>query len=324
MPNFSLYLLTKEGFGQTSYIFTEEFKRKAGYFFTENYKTSYLLTEEFKRRAAYFFTPSYKTSYIFTEEFKRKAVYFLTSSFITRYFLTEELGIPDFDNICHYPKELDILRQKASLLIWDEVKDIFHDSLAKEGWGKPDTGGYYAAGNVRVLLDYLSSIWMERDNDSKSGLVRTSDFYYNKYNINDIIVNFRNCDINIKPIVALFDLNSYTVQDDSWPNYFVINNILNPPTEEGMPTLKQYTDIFTLDGDVMPESGQSKYPINNAQVNFPLTKQLKYLTNFSINGSDYIGYVDYNYTTVTYDPPQLNGYTITSSDTVTITYWYEE
>lgn len=324
MGNFSLYLLTTSKFGKTCYFVVEDFKKNASYFFTQNHKGTYVVTEDFKKKAAYFFTTSFRASYVITEDFKKKAAYFLTSAFISRYFLTEDLEIGGFDNICHYPKELDILRQKASLLIWDEVKDILHDSLAKEGWGKPDTGGYYAAGNVRVLLDYLSSIWMERDNDSKSGLVRTSDFYYNKYNINDIIVNFRNCDINIKPIVALFDLNSYTVQDDSWPNYFVINNILNPPTEEGMPTLKQYTDIFTLDGDVMPESGQSKYRINNAQVNFPLTKQLKYLTNFSINGSDYIGYVDYNYTTVTYSPSIVNGYTITNSDTVTITYWYEE
>ena len=90
-----------------------------------------------------------------------------------------------------------------------------------------------------------------------------------------------------------------------------------------MPTLKQYTDIFTLES-ITAESNQSKYNISNAQTNFPLTKTLKYLTSFVINGSDYIGYVDYNYTAVTYSPSVLNGYTITNNDTVTITYWYEE
>ena len=69
------------------------------------------------------------------------------------------------------------------------------------------TKGYFSAGNLRLFLDYLSAIWLERKNDSASGLVRTSDYYYTKYQINDIIVNFRKCDINVKPVVALFDLN---------------------------------------------------------------------------------------------------------------------
>ena len=271
----------------------------------------------------YFVTPIEKARYFSIIPFVTTSRYFVTPIQKARYFNTIPFDTFDLDNICYYPKELDIIRQKATLLIWDEIKKKLYSSLKYEQWGKVDTKGYFSAGNVRLLLDYLSSIWLERDNDSKSGLVRTSDYYYTKYNINDIIVNFRKCDVNIKPIVALFDLNSYSVQDDGWPNYFVINNILNPPTEEGMPTLKQYTDIFTLESMVL-DSNQSKYPLTNAQVNFPLTKTLKYLTSFSINGSDYIGYVDYNYTTVTYSPSVLNGYTISSSDTVTITYWYEE
>jgi hypothetical protein len=323
MGNFSLYLLTNGKFGKTSYFFTEDFKKQTGYFFTENHKASYFLTEDFKKKAAYFFTQNHKASYIITEDFKKKAAYFLTSSFITKYFFTEELQTDEFTNVCHYPKELDRIRQKAVLLIWKEVKNKLKNTLSAESWGKIETSGYFASGSLRLLLDYLSSIWLERDNDSKSGLVRTSDFYYKKYNINDIIVNFRECDINIKPIVALFDLNSYSVQDDGWPNYFLINNIINPPTEEGMATLKQYTDIFTLES-INLDLNQSKYPLSNAQTNFPLTKTLKYLTSFVINGSDYIGYVDYNYTAVSYSPSVLNGYTITNSDTVTITYWYEE
>jgi hypothetical protein len=323
MGNFSLYLLTNGNFGKTSYFITEDFKKQAGYFFTENHKTLYFLTEDFKKKAAYFFTENHKASYIITEDFKKKAAYFLTTAFVSKYFLTEELEIGDFDNICHYPKQLDVIRQKAVLLIWKEVKNKLKNTLSAESWGKIETRGYFASGSLRLLLDYLSSIWLERDNDSKSGLVRTSDFYYKKYSINEVVVNFRECDINIKPIVALFDLNSYSVQDDGWPNYFVINNIINPPTEEGMATLKQHTDIFTLES-INLDLNQSKYTIANAQTNFPLTKTLKYLSSFSINGSDYIGYVDYNYTTVIYSPSVLNGYTITSNDTVTITYWYEE
>ena len=322
MPNLSsFYLLTSRSFN--FYLKTQDFKRKHAYIFTNNLKGYYFLTEEFKKKAAYFFTNSYKSSYIITQDFKKKAAYFLTSSFISKYIFTEEPDTEAYPNICHYPSELDIIRQNAVLLIWKEVKNKLYTSLNAEAWGKINTCGYNASGSLRLLLDYLSSIWMERDIDSKSGLVRTSDYYYTKYQINDIIVNFRKCDINIKPIVALFDLNSYSVQDDGWPNYFVINNIINPPTEEGVKTLKQYTDIFTLES-ISLDSNQSKYTISNAQTNFPLTKTLKYLTNFNINGSDYIGYVDYNYTTVTYSPSVLNGYTISSSDTVTITYWYEE
>jgi hypothetical protein len=306
-----------------TYFVTETPKNVKVYLTTVKSKKLYLSTEDFKPTKIYVSTPSFKKVYLTSEEPKKAKVYLVTPGFKKVYLVTEELDISEYDNICYYPKELDRIRQKATLLLWDEVKKKLYSSLDYESWGKVNTKGYFSAGNLRLLLDYLSSIWLERDNDSKSGLVRTSDFYYTKYNINDIIVNFRKCDINIKPIVALFNLNSYSVQDDGWPNYFVINNILNPPTEQDMPTLKQYTDIFTLESIVL-DSNQSKYSIINAQTNFPLTKQLKYLTNFSINGSDYIGYVDYNYTSVTYDAPQLNGYTITSSDTVTITYWYEE
>lgn len=294
------------------------------YLVTPITRAKYFNIEAFHPTSRYFVTPIEKARYFTTIPFVTTSRYFVTQIQRARYFNTLPFDTVDFNNICHYPKELDIIRHNATLLLWDEAKKKLYSSLDYESWGKVNTRGYFSAGNLRLLLDYLSSIWLERDNDSKSGLTRTSDFYYTKYNINDIIVNFRKCDINIKPIVALFDLNSYSVQDDGWPNYFVINNILNPPTEQDMPTLKQYTDIFSLDPDVIPDSNQSKYGINNAQVNFPLTKQLKYLTGFTINGSDYIGYVDYNYTSITYDAPQLNGYTITNNDTVTITYWYEE
>jgi len=321
MPSLSsFYLLTSKSFN--FYLKTKELGRRHAYIFTKNFKGYYLLTQEFKKRAAYFFTNSYKSSYVITQDFKKKAAYFLTSALISKYIFTEDIDTESYPNICYYPSELEVIRQKALLLIWKEVKDKLYSSLNAEAWGKINTCGYNASGSLRLLLDYLSSIWLERDNDSKSGLVRTSDYYYTKYQINDIIVNFRKCDINIKPIVALFNLNSYSVQDDGWPNYFIINNILNPP-DEGDTTLKQWTDIFTLESITL-DSNQSKYGLSNAQTNFPLTKTLKYLTNFSINGSDYIGYVDYNYTSVTYSPSVVNGYTITNSDTVTITYWYEE
>jgi hypothetical protein len=294
------------------------------YLVTDGAKKLYITSKEFEPVRVYFSTPSSVKVYFNTANPPNPGAYVVTVNSNKVYFNTEPLDASSYPNICYYPKKLDIIRQKATLLIWDIIKKKLYSSLTYEGWGKINTRGYFSAGNVRLLLDYLSSIWLERDNDSRSGLVRTSDYYYTKYNINDIIVNFRNCDINIKPIVALFDLNSYSVIDGNWPNYFIINNILNPPTEEALKTLKQYTDIFTLDALVTANSGQSKYTIAGAQTNFPLTKTLKYITSFVINGSDYIGYIDYNYTTVTYSPSVLNGYTITSSDTVTITYWYEE
>lgn len=308
----------------TRYLVTEKSEPTKVYLTTSWGKKVYITTKELRATKVYLTTTGFKKVYLISEPLVPFKVYVVTPPLKKIYVVTEPLDTGSYPNICYYPKKLDIIRQKATLLIWDVIRKKLYSSLTYESWGKKNTCGYFSAGNVRLLLDYLSSIWLERDNDSRSGLVRTSDYYYTKYKINDIIVNFRNCDINIKPIVALFDLNSYSVIDGNWPNYFIINNILNPPTEEALKTLKQYTDIFTLDGDIVADSGQSKYTLSNAQTNFPLTKTLKYLTNFSINGSDYIGYVDYNYTTVTYSPSVLNGYTITSSDTVTITYWYEE
>jgi hypothetical protein len=315
-----LYLITTGNV--SNYFVTEPASNFPNYFVTSGVKSTYFVSES-PVNSRYFVTSGVYSNYFITKEKLLNSRYFVSTADVTRYFTTELRDIDAYPNICYYPKELDIIRQKATLLIWDTIRKKLYSSLNYESWGKKNTCGYFSAGNVRLLLDYLSSIWLERDNDSRSGLVRTSDYYYTKYKINDIIVNFRNCDINIKPIVALFDLNSYSVIDGNWPNYFIINNILNPPTEEALKTLKQYTDIFTLDGDIVADSGQSKYNLSNAQTNFPLTKTLKYITSFVINGSDYIGYVDYNYTSVTYSPPVI-GYTITSSDTVTITYWYEE
>lgn len=322
MPNFSLYLLTKEGFGQTSYIFTEEFKRKTGYFFTDSYKTSYLLTEEFKRRAAYFFTPSYKTSYIFTDEFKRKAVYFLTSSYISRYLFTEELDIKDFELDCIYPSEVEEIRFKAVKLYHSLIEDSLKGSIANEKYGKVSMEGYNMTGMVRILIDYLSSIWLERDADSKSGLVRTTDYYYTKYNVYDVIKNFRECGLNIKPIVALFELNSYSVQDDEWPNYFMMNAIINPPVQS-QKKMKQWTDIFTLQS-MTADKNQAIKPLAANQTSFIPTKNIKYFSAFTINGVDYTGYTDYNANSITYSPSIAFGYNIVSSDTVILTYWYEE
>lgn len=305
-------------------FYVEDFQSFKGYFYTKKTNSSYFTTKDFQSKKAYLLTENPKVAYFFTKDYTTYKAYFTTNASNKAFVYTEPLDTEEFPNICRYPKELDIIRNKAILLIWKELKGKLYSSLDKESWGKVDVCGYYSAGHLRLLLDYLSSIWLERDNDSKSGLVRTADYYYTKYGIADIIASFRKCDINIRDIVALFNLNSYTVIDGDWPNYFIINNLINPPTEEETLTLKQYTDIFTLDGSVLPDSNQSKYPLTNSQTHFSLTKEMKYLASFLINGSDYIGYVDYNKTSVTYSPSVLNGYTITNSDTVTITYWYEE
>lgn len=305
-------------------FYVEDFQSFKRYFYVKSSNSNYFTTKDFEIKKAYLTTKNPNQFYFFSKDYQTFKKYFITKRSNKAFVYTEPLDTAEFPNICHYPKELDIIRNKAILLIWKELKDKLYLSLDNESWGKVNTCGYNSAGSLRLLLDYLSSIWLERDNDSRSGLVRTSDYYYTKYSISEIITAFRKCDINIRDIVSLFNLNSYTVIDGDWPNYFIINNLINPPTEEQALTLKQYTDIFTLDGSVLPDSNQSKYPITNSQVHFPLTKEMRYLSSFLINGSDYIGYVDYNKTSITYSPSVLNGYTITSSDTVTITYWYEE
>lgn len=325
MASFSLYLLTNEKFGKSSYFFTEDFKVNARYFFANNYKVSYFLTEDIKKKGAYFFTLNYKTSYIFTEEFKKKAAYFLTSSLFTRYFFTEILDIDDYtleNNPCIYPSKVEEIRFKAITLYHSIIEDILKDSINKEKYGKVSISGHNRTGMMRILIDYLTSIWIERDNDSKSGLVRTSDYYYTKYNIYDVIKNFRECDLNIKPIVALFDLNSYSVQDPEWPNYFMMNAVVNPP-EQAEKQMKQWTDIFTLQ-DVTPDKNQAKLQLVAGQSVFAPSKNIKYFSAFTINGVDYTGYTDYNVNSVTYSPSQAFGYNIESNDTVILTYWYEE
>lgn len=326
MGNFSLFFLTSGKFGKTSYFFTEEFKKKSVYFFTQNFKNAYFLTEDFQKKSAYFFTPNYKNAYIFTEDFKKKAAYFLTSGFVSKYFYTEELDINDFtleDNPCIYPSEIEEIRFKAIELYYSAIEDLLKDSIAKEKYGKVCVSGHNKTGMMRILIDYLSSIWIERDIDSNSGLIRTSDYYYTKYNIYDIIKNFRECGLNIKPIVALFELNSYSIEDPEWPNYFMMNAIINPPVQS-QKKMKQWTDIFTLQS-MTADKNQSIIPlITPNQTTFIPTKTIKYFSAFTINGVDYTGYTDYNANSITYSPSIAFGYNIASSDTVILTYWYEE
>lgn len=306
------------------YLVSEEPKPVKVYFSTGSSKKIHFISEEFKPAKVYFTTPFSKKVYLTSEPFVNKKIYLCTPSSKKFYFTSEELDPTPYPNNCKYPKELDLIRQKASVLIWEIVKTCLYTSTYEESYGKESLKGYNKAGMLRLLLDYFSSVWMEKYNDSLSGLARPSNYYYTTYSIKEIIETLKKCDLNVKDVVALFNLNSYTVIDGDWPNYFIINNLINPPTEEETLTLKQYTDIFTLDGSVLPDSNQSKYPLTNSQTHFSLTKEMKYLASFLINGSDYIGYVDYNKTSVTYSPSVLNGYTITNSDTVTITYWYEE
>ena len=322
MGNFSLYLLTNGNFGKSSYFIVEDFKKIAGYFFTENSKTSYFLTEDFKKKASYFFTPNYKTSYIFTEEFKKKAAYFLTSAFVSKYLFTEELDIKDFELDCNYPSEVEEIRFKAVTLYYSLIEEYLKTSISNEKYGKVSMGGYNRTGMVRILIDYLTSIWLEKDTDSKSGLVRTTDYYYTKYSVYEVIKNFRECGLNIKPIVALFNLNSYSVQDPEWPNYFMMNAIINPP-EETQKQMKQWTDIFTLQS-ITADKNQAKWPLTAGQSVFIPSKNIKYFSAFTINGVDYTGYTDYNANSVTYSPSITFGYNIESNDTVILTYWYEE
>jgi hypothetical protein len=318
---FPLYLLTESSY--SIYLLTQELQKKAAYFFTPEYKSRYIFSEDLKYIGKYLFTPHFNSNYIFTEELKFFSKYFFTPDFNSSYFFTEELDANPEDNSCLYPKELDRIRNKAILLYFDEVIASLKNSIFKEGYGKISEGGYNRTGMLRILLDYLSSIWLEKDTDSRSGLARVSDYYYTKYSINDIIVNFRECGINIKSIVALFNLNSYSIIDSDWNNYYLINNIINPPTEEVVKTLKQFTDIFTTEF-ISLDPNQQQYTIVDGQNIFPVTKGIKYLTSFSINGNDYTAFTDYNMSSVTYSQSTLFGYIVSSSDTVTITYWYEE
>lgn len=322
MASFSFYLLTEK---QTNfYLLTEDFGKKHAYFFTNLFRSSYFVSEEFKKKAAYLFTNSFRGTYVITEDFKKRAAYFLVSNYIGSYIITEELpAINDYPQVCDYPSILEVIRDKAAVLYNAEIDALLKRSISDESWGKVSMGGYNKTGMMRILIDYLSSIWLEKDVDSKSGLSRTFDYYYNKYLINDIIANFRECNLNIKPIVALFNLNSYTVIDNQWPNYFMQTAVINPP-QPGSGQMKQYKDIYTTQGGIDVDNYQSIYTLVDSQTNFTPTKNIKYFSSFTVNGVDYSGYIDYNSNSVTYSPSILFGYTIQRSDIVTITYWYEE
>jgi hypothetical protein len=286
-------------------------------------KGIYFSTTEHKPAKVYFSTAGVKKAYITIEEPVNTRVYIITPGFKRIFVTSEDLDlIPPYLNICRYPKELELIRQKAILLIWNDIKNCFRSSIYEESYGKESLQGYNKAGILRLLLDYLSSIWIEKNGDSKSGLVRTSDFYYNKYNINNIINALKKCQLNVKPIVALFDLNSYTIIDDQWPNYFMMDKVIHPPDEKKT-EMRQWTDIYTLQ-PVTPDRNQAIKSLSASQTSFLPTKTIRYFSAFTINGVDYTGYTDYNANSVTYSPSQLFGYNIENNDTVIIKYWYEE
>lgn len=294
------------------------------YLITPKSYNLYLKTEDFKKIHAYFFTFKYKEGYIITEDFKKKAAYVLTSSLLSKYLFTEDYDkIDPLEQTCRYPTQLDYIRDLAVKLYHKEIEELLKSSIYSESYGKVSQGGYIKTGMMRILIDYLSSIWIQKDYDSRSGLARTADYYWTTYQIYDVISNFRECNLNIKPIVALFNLNSYTVIDDEWPNYFMMDKVINPPDEDKQKEMKQWTDIYTLQ-PVTPDRNQSIKPLSSSQTSFLPTKIIKYFSAFTINGVDYTGYTDYNANSVTYSPSQLFGYNIEDNDTVIITYWYEE
>lgn len=319
-----------------TYFVTEPHKNAKVYLTTVASKKLYISTQEFKPAKVYFTTPASKKVYfdIVQEGFRPPLpgglvplfckVYLVTPGLKKLYFSTEELDPTPYPNNCKYPKELDLIRQKASVLIWEIVKTCLYTSTYEESYGKESLKGYNKAGMLRLLLDYLSSVWMEKNNDSLSGLARPSNYYYTTYSIKEIIETLKKCDLNVKDIVALFNLNSYTIIDNEWPNYFMMNQVINPPDEETQKQMKQYKDIYTTQGGVLPDSGQSIYNLTAAQSTFTPTKSIKYFGSFTINGVDYSGYIDYNANSVHYSPSALFGYTIQADDIVTITYWYEE
>jgi len=293
------------------------------YFNTVGSKKIHFTSEEFKPAKVYFTSQESKKVYINIEDFVNTKVYIITPGFKRIFLTSEDLDLTPYPNVCKYPKELELIRQKAILLIWSEIKNCFRSSIYEESYGKESLQGYNKAGILRLLLDYLSSIWIEKNTDSKSGLVRTSNFYYSKYNINNIIDTLKKCELNIKPIVALFNLNSYSIIDDEWPNYFMMDKVINPPDEDKKKEMRQWTDIYTLQ-PVTPDRNQAIKSLSASQTSFIPTKIIKYFSAFTINGVDYTGYTDYNANSVTYSPSQLFGYNIENNDTVIITYWYEE
>lgn len=282
------------------YLISQPIGKKISYFFTQIFKNKYILTSPLKFYTKYLFTPVFKSSYIFSENFP--AI--------------------DIENDCQYPNELENIRTKATLLYYNEISKVLKNSIYSESYGKICMTGYNKTGMMRILIDYLSAIWLERKDDSNSGLIREQDYYYTKYFIKDIISNFRECEVNIKPIVALFNLNSYTIADSDWPNYFMMDAVINPPDETNK-QMKQWTDIFTLQS-MTPDRNQAINQLTSGQTSFTPTKIIKYFSAFTINGVDYTGYTDYNANSVTYSPSITFGYNIESNDTVIITYWYEE
>ena len=295
---FPIYLVTQEVF--PLYLISEPIVNKIKYFFTPQLNIKYILTEPFSYYTKYLFTPVFKAAYVFTPTLPEN----------------------DIPNTGNYPKQLEIIRSKAALLYYKEISKVLKSSIHSENYGKVSMTGYNKTGMLRILLDYLSAVWIQRDQDSRSGIEREQDYYYTTYNINDIILNFRECHINIKPIVALFNLNSYTIIDDQWPDYFVIDKGVIPGVEKEI-QMKQWTDIYTLQA-VSPDRNQGVNSLSINQTIFIPSKIIKYFSAFTINGVDYTGYTNYNANSVTYSPSQQFGYNVENNDTVIITYWYEE
>lgn len=203
------YLVTNKSYD--AYITTTEPKVYSYYFYTNRSYDSYFITESPQTYSYYFYTNRAFSFPFITESPIRYSFTFYTNKTQGFYFVTEDNISDNYPNICSYPSILENIRYNATKLYYDLSIDNLRKSINNESYGKESTSGYLEVGHLRILIDFLSSIYLEKEQDSLSGISREDNYFYTKYKLEDITNNFKKCHINIKPIVDLFNLNTYTL-----------------------------------------------------------------------------------------------------------------
>lgn len=279
----------------------------------------FFITAPENRNRRYFITSGKTNRFFITRPENRNTRFFITASKINRFFITEGLAEEDY-TCCKYPTWMMLYRQQATTYIYKTIVSLLSKSYINESYGKEDFSGYNLGLKLNSLLEYLTIISLRMREDENSGVDKTVEDYYTQYNLDCIIDYFKCNNINIKPLLTIFKIDTYTPSDYNFDAFDWAYNI--DIEDEISVTTKPFRHYYT-NNPLSPTSGEARSSLVNGQTSFTTTKTIKSITSFVINGNDKTDRVDFSGNTVTYTSGGTYPYTVQSVDTIILNYLYE-
>ena len=287
---------------------------------TESFATIEVVTEPINLNVVEVITEGLHTVEVITEAVNLNIVEVITEKDFTIEVITE-FDEDDEDLSYKYPTWLELYRQDAISLMYQQITSLLAKAFTVESYGKPDECNYEIGIRFNSLINYCAAISLRMREDEYAGFVRTPEYYYTIYKLPQIIEWFKCKNINIKPVLTAFHIDEY---NKSTYNYEFFNWAYNVDTVgEITVSLGTFRDYYT-GYSLSPTSGEDVHPISGGQVAFATTHPIKNLVSFLINGNDRIEKVSFSGNLVSYTPSGgVFPYDIENTDTVIINYTYE-